>query len=113
MITGNMTPPTADKAPMTVTTTHARLASTLAHLVADHIEAQRPIDLKTTRSAFTGAARVAHALGYGMTPAHIELTVRDFVTAHPRPAGGAFPDARRAWQARVESELADLLSGLS
>lgn len=100
---------------MTTTTTHAagQLASALANLVADHAEARRPIDVKTTRAALVGATRVAHALGYGMTPAHVELTVRDFVTADPRPAGGgAFPTERKAWQTRVESDLAAVLAGL-
>lgn len=99
---------------MTTTTTRVGdLASTLAHLVADVNEARRPIDVKTTRAAVHGATRVAHALGYGMTPAHVELTVRDFVVANPRPAGGgAFPAERKAWQALVESDLAAILAGL-
>lgn len=99
---------------MTAATTNLdRLASTLAHLVADHVEAQRPIDVKTTRAAITGATRVAHSLGYGMTPAHVEITVRDFLVANPRPAGGgAFPTERKAWQGLVESDLAAVLAGL-
>jgi hypothetical protein len=99
---------------MTATTADVgRLASTLANLIADHYEARRPIDVKTTRAAIVGATRVAHSLGYGMTPAHVEIIVRDFITDDPRPAGGgAFPTKRKDWQARVESDLGVLLAGL-
>lgn len=79
---------------------HDALAAILIHRVADCFDAVRPSDDKITRARLDGAAQAAHALGYGMTPTHVSMTAMDWVRANPRPAGGgAFPSARKAWDA--------------
>lgn len=88
------------------------LASTLIHLAADYAEAQRPIDVKTTRAALDGACRAAHAVGYGLTPADVSLSTLDWVRANPRPAaGGAFPAKFKAWAATGRAEVGAWLAG--
>lgn len=76
------------------------LATTLITLAADYCAAVRPSDAKTTKAALDGAARAAHALGYGPTPHAVAIAAIDYARDHTRPAAGvAFPDAHRTWVA--------------
>jgi hypothetical protein len=89
------------------------LAVTLIALAADYLAATRPIDTKTAKAALDGAARAAHAIGYGATPAAVTLVALDYTRANTRPAyGAAFPDAYRTWVANGTAAVAAALNSL-
>ncbi|URM86552.1 hypothetical protein PBI_HILLTOPFARM_114 [Mycobacterium phage Hilltopfarm] len=97
----------------TATYEQKKLASALAHAVADWDEQTTPKATQIAKAKADGIAIGAHAMGYGMTPNAVFLDVMDWVRANPRPAaGGAYPAERKAWQAKVDAEVADIIAKL-
>lgn len=93
----------------------AKLATFLAHRVADADEATRPIDVKASKARLLGAAEATHlALGVGYTPNAVHLAALEAVRAlDPRPAyGAAFPTARKAWELAATQAVIDALAAL-
>lgn len=81
----------------------------LASMYAIH-EADGPKARQVATARFGGMCDAAHRLGIGMTPDHVHLTTQDvFATGGARPAGGAFPGHRKAFDAAQAERLADLL----
>jgi hypothetical protein len=89
------------------------LAVRLANLMTDLYEAQRPTDKRVARAKVEGACEAVYELGYGQTPFAVYQTVLDWITANERPQGYmAFNNQRKAWTARAETELTELLDAL-
>lgn len=88
-----------------------KLAYKLANLVADALACQHGLMVRDIAEArFLGACEVAHVLGYGNTPTHVDLEIRDWVCENPRPIDhSAFQKDAKAWRVKVELELSQVL----
>lgn len=89
-----------------------KLAYKLANLVADELACQGGIvEIRAVSIArFLGACEVAHILGYGSTPTHVDLEIREWVRENPRPIDhSAFQKDAKAWRVKVELGLSQVL----
>ena len=63
----------------------------------DLAEADKPKARDIAAARLDGACGALNAVGWGWTPTHVRAIVADACReAGPRPAGGAFPTARKA-----------------
>lgn len=93
--------------------TNGKTALWFAHRAADLAEAKRPIDVKLTRARLQGAAELAsQVLDTGCNEFGIIDTLQTWVRDNPRPAPGAFPTARKVWDAKAVVELKLTLEAL-
>lgn len=90
------------------------LARKLANLLADELACQRGLKVKDIAAArVLGACEVAYVLGYGNTPTHVDLDVRDWVRNNPRPVDvSAFRKAMKEWTLKTELEVASILQAI-
>ena len=93
-----------------ITEPNTRLAKCLAVLCADWSETKPSRTADMRKQKFEGACWSANALGYGMTPNDVFMTVADWVRANPRPVSGAVE--HKAWSNRVVAEVAPAIAKL-
>jgi hypothetical protein len=88
-----------------------KLALRLANLAADELATKyRTKASQIAAARYLGACEVAHIMGYGTTPTHVDLDVRDWVRENPRPVDtSAYRKDIKAWWAKAETEVTSVL----
>jgi hypothetical protein len=76
--------------------------------------AERPVDRKIATAAFQAQCDILHALGFGMTPHMVLMTVMDTVrSADPRPGYGVVDNsAQQAYDTALAERLGAALDAL-